>query len=66
MFYVWIQLMSESLQAKQLQTSLQAEKQVLNARMQHANAASDLHKQRIARLEEQVRTFCTDFVVGYF
>jgi E3 ubiquitin-protein ligase BRE1 len=62
MFYVWIQLMSESLQAKQLQ----AEKQVLNARMQHANAASDLHKQRIARLEEQVRTFCTDFVVGYF
>lgn len=51
------QLMSESLQAKQLQTSLQAEKQVLNARMQHANAASDLHKQRIARLEEQAKTF---------
>lgn len=51
------QLMSESLQAKQLQNSVQAEKQVLNARMQHANAASDLHKQRIARLEEQVRSF---------
>lgn len=57
--------MSESLQAKQLQTSLQAEKQVLNARMQHANAASDLHKQRITRLEEQVWVFCTDYVVDY-
>ncbi|XP_073395926.1 E3 ubiquitin-protein ligase BRE1-like 2 [Physcomitrium patens] len=49
------QLMSESLKAKQLQASLQAEKQVLNARMQHANATADLHKQRIARLEEQAR-----------
>lgn len=50
--------MSESLKTKQLQTSLQAEKQVLNARMQHANATADLHKQRITRLEEQVCTFC--------
>lgn len=53
------QLASESLQAKQLQNSVQAEKQVLNARMQHANAASDLHKQRVVRLEEQV---CTSII----
>jgi hypothetical protein len=48
------QLMSESLKAKQLQTSLQAEKQVLASRMQHAHAAVDVHKQRVTRLEEQV------------
>jgi E3 ubiquitin-protein ligase BRE1 len=46
--------MSESLKAKQLQTSLQAEKQVLASRMQHAHAAVDVYKQRVARLEEQV------------
>ncbi len=48
------QLMSESLKAKQLQTSLQAEKQVLASRMQHAHAAVDVYKQRVTRLEEQV------------
>jgi E3 ubiquitin-protein ligase BRE1 len=42
------------LKAKQLQTSLQAEKQILASRMQHANAAADLHKQRVSRLEDQV------------
>jgi E3 ubiquitin-protein ligase BRE1 len=46
--------MSESLKAKQLQTSLQAEKQVLASRMQHAHAAVDVYKQRVTRLEEQV------------
>jgi hypothetical protein len=46
--------MSESLKAKQLQTSLQAEKQVLASRMQHAHAAVDVYKQRVNRLEEQV------------
>jgi E3 ubiquitin-protein ligase BRE1 len=47
---------SESLKAKQLQTSLLAEKQVLASRMQHANAAADMHKQRVSRLEDQARS----------
>lgn len=52
---VWgVKLVAESLKAKQLQTSLQAEKQVLASRMQHANATGDAHKQRVSRLEEQV------------
>ncbi|KAH9554527.1 hypothetical protein CY35_08G068200 [Sphagnum magellanicum] len=50
------QLVSESLKAKQLQTSLLAEKQVLASRMQHANAAADMHKQRVSRLEDQARS----------
>lgn len=48
------QLISDSLKAKQLQTSLHAEKQELNVRIQHANISADKYKQRIARLEEQV------------
>uniref|UniRef100_A0A7I4DYI2 E3 ubiquitin protein ligase n=1 Tax=Physcomitrium patens TaxID=3218 RepID=A0A7I4DYI2_PHYPA len=51
------QLMSESLKARQLQFPLQAEKQVLDADMQHANSDADLHKQRITYLEEQASTF---------
>lgn len=48
------QLISDSLKAKQLQTSLHAEKQELNVRIQHANISADKYKQRIVRLEEQV------------
>lgn len=50
--------MSESLKSKQLQTSLKAEKQVLNTQMQHANATADLQKQHCTRLEEHVSTLC--------
>lgn len=53
-FYGVSQLISDSLKAKQLQTSLHAEKQELNVRIQHANISADKYKQRIARLEEQV------------
>lgn len=49
-----VQLVSESVKAKQLQTSLLAEKQVLASRMQHVSAVSDLQKERVVRLEEQV------------
>lgn len=51
------QLMSESLKSKQLQTSLKAEKQVLNTQMQHANATADLQKQHCTRLEEHTRAY---------
>lgn len=54
--------MSESLKARQLQFPLQAEKQVLDADMQHANSDADLHKQRITYLEEQV---CTLLFSGF-
>jgi E3 ubiquitin-protein ligase BRE1 len=49
-----LQLVADSLKAKQLQASLQAEKQVLASRVQHANATADHHKQRVSRLEDQV------------
>jgi hypothetical protein len=49
-----LQLVAESLKAKQLQASLLAEKQVLASRVQHANATADHHKQRVSRLEDQV------------
>ncbi|XP_024365297.1 E3 ubiquitin-protein ligase BRE1-like 2 isoform X3 [Physcomitrium patens] len=47
------QLMSDSLKAKQLQTSLQAEKQVLNARMQHARAFIHEHGKAIDESRHQ-------------
>lgn len=55
-FFVFydLQLVAESLKAKQLQASLLAEKQVLASRVQHANATADHHKQRVSRLEDQV------------
>ena len=49
-----LQLVAESLKAKQMQASLLAEKQVLASRVQHANATADHHKQRVSRLEDQV------------
>jgi E3 ubiquitin-protein ligase BRE1 len=50
-------LVAESVKAKQLQASLQAEKQVLISRMQHVHGAADLHKQRASRLEDQARSY---------
>ncbi|CAI7874012.1 unnamed protein product [Closterium sp. NIES-53] len=49
------QLIAEGVKARQLQASLQAEKQSMETRMQHATAAADVHKQRVVRLEEQVK-----------
>ncbi|CAI5997604.1 unnamed protein product, partial [Closterium sp. NIES-64] len=49
------QLIAEGVKARQLQASLQAEKQSMETRMQHATAAADVHKQRVVRLEEQAR-----------
>ncbi|CAM6087903.1 unnamed protein product [Calypogeia fissa] len=51
------QLVAESLKAKQAQANLQAEKLLLVSRMQHVSATSDAQKQRLVRLEEQVRTY---------
>ncbi|CAI5483126.1 unnamed protein product [Closterium sp. Yama58-4] len=50
------QLIAEGVKARQLQASLQAEKQSMETRMQHATAAADVHKQRVVRLEEQVKS----------
>ncbi|XP_024390952.1 E3 ubiquitin-protein ligase BRE1-like 2 [Physcomitrium patens] len=51
------QLVAESLKAKQLQASLQSEKQILASRVQHANATAEHHKQRVSRLEDQARSY---------
>ncbi|GJP44851.1 hypothetical protein CLOM_g4257 [Closterium sp. NIES-68] len=50
------QLIAEGVKARQLQASLQADKLSMETRMQHATAAADVHKQRVARLEEQVKS----------
>eukprot|EP00271_Cylindrocystis_brebissonii_P013892 TRINITY_DN3440_c0_g1_i2.p1 TRINITY_DN3440_c0_g1~~TRINITY_DN3440_c0_g1_i2.p1 ORF type:complete len:864 (+),score=221.59 TRINITY_DN3440_c0_g1_i2:160-2751(+) len=54
------QLMAESVKAKQLQTSLLAEKEALAGRMEHVNAVAEVHKQRVVRLEEQVKVCLED------
>ena len=54
-----LQLVAESLKAKQLQASLLAEKQVLASRVQHANTTADHHKQRVSQLEDKVRFLIT-------
>eukprot|EP00245_Coleochaete_scutata_P016025 TRINITY_DN7342_c0_g1_i1.p1 TRINITY_DN7342_c0_g1~~TRINITY_DN7342_c0_g1_i1.p1 ORF type:complete len:972 (+),score=239.12 TRINITY_DN7342_c0_g1_i1:12-2927(+) len=51
------QLMSESVKAKQLQTSLMAEKEAMITRMEHANSAVELQKQRVSRLEDQAKAY---------
>lgn len=51
------QLMSESVKAKQLQASLLAEKEALSSRMQHAAAAGDVLKNRLARLDDQAKSY---------
>eukprot|EP01018_Ginkgo_biloba_P005014 Gb_28646 [translate_table: standard] len=52
-----IKLVSESVKAKQLQSSLLLEKQMITKQLQHANASVEFSKQKIARLEEQTRIY---------
>eukprot|EP00897_Mesotaenium_endlicherianum_P006224 jgi/Mesen1/562/ME000105S10733 len=52
-----MQLMAESVKAKQMQASLASEKDQLSSRVGHATAAADVQKQRVARLEEQAKAY---------
>lgn len=49
-----LQLVLESLKARQLQETLWLEKQAMEKEMQQANASLDLYGERAARIEEQV------------
>ena len=49
-----LQLAAESMRARQLQASLQGEKRDMEGRVRDAAAVAEVHKQRVARLEEQV------------
>ena len=49
-----LQLAAESMRARQLQASLQEEKVDMEGRVRDAAAIAEVHKQRVARLEEQV------------
>ncbi|KAJ7545345.1 hypothetical protein O6H91_09G116100 [Diphasiastrum complanatum] len=50
-------LVSDSVRAKQLQTTLVAEKRIAEGRSHHAVSVADSQKQIVLLLEEQVRTF---------
>eukprot|EP01018_Ginkgo_biloba_P001761 Gb_15023 [translate_table: standard] len=50
-----IKLVSESVKAKQVQNSLLMEKQAMTKQLQLANASTEVYKQKIIRLEEQIR-----------
>eukprot|EP00850_Spirogloea_muscicola_P004025 SM000017S02765 [mRNA] locus=s17:155741:161803:+ [translate_table: standard] len=50
-----MQLMSESMKAKQMQSALLVEREALESRSKHLDATAEVHKQHVARLEEQAR-----------
>jgi E3 ubiquitin-protein ligase BRE1 len=52
-----IKLVSESVKAKQVQNSLLMEKQDMAKQLQQAGASAEMYKQKIMRLEEQVRVY---------
>jgi len=52
-----IKLVSESVKAKQLQNSLLLEKQAVAKQLQHTNVSVEFSKQKISRLEEQLRIY---------
>lgn len=54
-----LQLVSESVKTKQMQSFLLSEKQALAKQLQQVNNALESLKMRIAQSEEQVRFLCT-------
>lgn len=52
-----IKLVSESVKAKQVQNSLLLERQEMAKQLQQANTSAEMYKQKIMRLEEQIRTY---------
>lgn len=52
-----IKLVSESVKAKQVQNALLMEKRDMAKQLQQAGASAEMYKQKIMRLEEQVRVY---------